>query len=310
MPCENIFVFPGQGAQYAGMSKELTENFANARRVYECGSDILGFDLKKTVTDGELNGADLSETRLAQPAVFAASLASFAAAEEVGVTERPFAAAGHSLGEYAALVACGVLDIENGFKAIKARSEIMHRQKGGGMAAVLGLPAREVGSVCAGISGVQPVNYNSPQQTVIAGTNDGLEEAERQLSAKGAKRFIRLKVSAAFHSDLMKEAAEEFRAYAKTVTFGAPGVVFYSNVTGAKMTDFSDMPSYLARHICSPVRFVEELAAIEADGIYRFIETGPGKTLSGLVKKTLNDAETLNIEDIESLDKTIKAVRK
>ncbi|MDR0222976.1 MAG: ACP S-malonyltransferase [Oscillospiraceae bacterium] len=282
MPVKKMLLFPGQGSQYAGMSEEI----ARSPSVRGCARDILGYDLAETV--GKSGEAELSNTLLAQPAVFAASLA---ALEAFAGAISDYAVAGHSLGEYAALVACGVLDVENGFKAIKARSEIMAKSSNGGMSAVMGLKAGVIESVCAGINGVWPVNYNSPLQTVIAGTAEALPKAEGILREKGAKRIARLNVSAAFHSELMEDASEEFRAFAETLVFNEPKTDFYSNVTGAKMTDFSDMPSYLAAHMRSPVRFADELYAAKENGIDAFVEAGPGKTLTGLVRKTLGEAK-------------------
>jgi len=280
MELKTAFLFPGQGSQFVGM--------AVSPEVAEIGSAILGFDLIKAVT--ESTEAELAETRLAQPATYAASLTASAAEPRP-----PYALAGHSLGEYAALTAAGVMTAETGFKAVKVRSELMSRVKGGGMAAVIGIPPDviEIEEVLADIYGVSAVNYNSPQQTVIAGTDEALKQAEAALLSKGAKRVIRLNVSAAFHTEFMSEAAAEFREFAKTLTFGEPRCKFYSNVTGGLMTDFSDMPGYLALHMRSPVRFTDELRAMQADGINEFKETGPGKVLTGFVKKT---AEGVNVK--------------
>lgn len=272
MERKTAFLFPGQGSQFVGM--------AILAEVTEAASDILGFDLKKAAS--ESTERELADTKLAQPAIYAASLTALAASEGT-----PHVVAGHSLGEYAAMTAAGIITAETGFKAVKARGEIMSRAKVGGMAAVTGLPPDVIEEVCAGIDGVSPANYNSPQQTVIAGTEPALEQAEAALLSKGAKRVIRLNVSAAFHTELMGEAAEEFKQFAKTLTFNKPRCGFYSNVTGGFMTDFSDMPDYLAKHMRSPVRFADELRAMEADGIDTFKEVGPGKVLTGFVKKTI-----------------------
>jgi len=237
-----------------------------------------------------------SDTRFAQPAIFSASIEAFKQAfkqrEQLGTA--PDAAAGHSLGEYAAMAAAGIISEEDGLKAVTVRGEIMARaaeKGGGGMAAAVGLPPETVEAVLAEIADVWPVNYNSPLQTVIAGSLDALAKAEAALSAKGAKRVIRLNVSGAFHTEFMKDAAEEFREFAKTLTFSPPKIAFYSNLTGGLMTDFSDMPGYLAKHMCSPVRFTDELRNMKKDGIENFVEIGPGKILTGLVKKTIGAAE-------------------
>jgi len=288
-------LFSGQGSQYAGMGKELVEKIS-------CCPDLL-----RKMEEGEFES-----TAVVQPAVFAVSVSALKAAREAGIEFQ--AVAGHSLGEYAALVACGVISIEDGFKLLNIRGKVMQKaaenpQSRGGMTAVIGLEAAAVEEVCREVAKtgdyVTPVNYNSPQQIVIAGTEAGLEKAQELLREKGAKRIMRLSVAAAFHSELMKEAAEEFKNLIADFKFKTPELPFYSNVTGAKLEDFSNfstIPEYLARHICSPVRFTEQLFALETDGFNAFLELGPGKVLSGLVKKTLPNAKICYIEDLKSLE--------
>ena len=170
------------------------------------------------------------------------------------------------------------------------------------MLAVLGLEPETIEAVCKQIDGyVVPVNYNSPVQTVIAGEKTALEKAAAAMKEAGAKRTVPLAVSAAFHSRLMQPAAEQFKEEIKDMVFRRPEVAFYSNLTGGVLTDFSDMPGYLAKHIVSPVRFVSELELLWSSGCTRFVELGPGKVLTGLVKKTLKDAQTGNIEDEKTL---------
>jgi [acyl-carrier-protein] S-malonyltransferase len=301
---KKILVFPGQGSQYAGMSKELCENFTKSNEIYECGSDILGYDLKTLMFDGD--EVKLANTEFSQPAIFAASLVALTCAQESGIfTEEFNPSAGHSLGEYAALVACGVFDIENGFKAIKARGRIMAKAgqaNPGGMAAVIGATAEQVGEVCEEAD-VTLANHNSPVQCVIAGEISALDKAEELLKQKDIRRlkFVRLKVSAAFHTPLMSEAAEEFLDEARSLTFNKPKADFYSNVYAAQVDEIT--PQYLSKHIVSSVRFVPQLEKILRDGYNTFIEVGPGKVLSGLISKTLNNVNTFNIEDMQSLEK-------
>jgi len=295
MNCKKMLLFPGQGSQYVGIHEVISNN------INECASDILGYDLKKKLTSA--TEEELANTLLAQPAIFAASLSALES-----LADKDYAAAGHSLGEYAALVACGVLDTENGFKAIKARSEIMSRVRGGGMAAVLGSDADVIEAACLETGGVYAVNYNSPQQTVIAGTLEALSKAEELLKAKGAKRVVRLNVSAAFHSEFMQQASEEFGEFAKGLTYGEFKRDFYSNVTGEKLIPESGllMSEYLAKHMRSPVRFTDELYAAQKAGIDTFIEVGPGKTLTGLITKIAPDVRVYNVSDSESLAKTVE----
>ena len=277
------------------MGKELYDAFAECKSVAELGSEILGFDIAKMMFEAE--EGELSRTTVSQPAILTMSLMALEAAKLKGISAN--AVAGHSLGEYAAMAACGMLTYENAFKAIKYRSEAMDK--------VLGLKADDVAAVCKEIEDggdyVTPVNYNSPVQTVIAGTTDGIAKAKEALAAKGAKRIVPLAVSAAFHSKLMNGAAEVFLQKEKDIPFNAPEKDFYCNVYGEKLTDFSDMPSYLAKHICSPVKFTSELAALSAAGYDTYIELGPGKVLTGLVKKTLDDVTAINIENLETLEK-------
>lgn len=299
---KTAFLFSGQGSQYPGMGKELCDAYPQLAAIFDTASAVLGFDLAdKCFNAAE---AELSETRISQPAIMAVSLIAFEAAKIKGLS--PDAVAGHSLGEYAAMAASGMLSLEDGFKVIKARAAAMQSaavQNPGAMCAVLGKTPEEIEEICAKAAGyVVPVNYNSPAQTVIAGTLEGMDEACALFAEAGAKT-IRLNVSAAFHSKLMQSAADEFYAQIQDVSFKAPSVRFFSNVFGDELTDFSDMPSLLARHIVSPVRFTSELEKLAALGCTNFIECGPNKVLTGLVKKTLKGANAVNIENLATLEK-------
>lgn len=208
------------------------------------------------------------------------------------------------------MVASGMLSLEDGFKVIKARAAAMDkagRETEGAMYAILKMTPEDIEKVCEETEGyVVPVNYNSPVQTVIAGEKEAAEAAAKAFAEKGA-RAVRLNVSAAFHSKLMEGASKEFYEAIKDVKFNTPSVPFYSNVTGEELKDFSDMPSLLAKHMISPVRFTSELAAMSAAGISKFIELGPNKVLTGLVKKTLKGSVAVNAEDIKSLDAAANA---
>lgn len=296
-----ISLFVGQGAQSQGMGKDIAEAFPNAAKLYDTASDILGRDMRTVCFDMPDN--ELSKTINAQPAIMLTSLVCISAAIEKGY--KFGGVSGHSLGEYAALVVSGMVSPEDGFRLIKARSEAMEAaasEHKGAMAAVMKIAPEKVEEICSqAVNYAVPVNYNSPQQTVIAGTPEGIDEVTEKFAEIKA-RVIPLNVAGAFHSKLMQSAADKFYEAAKNVAFKSPDVKFYSNVTGGELTDFSDMPSLLAKHIVSPVRFTSELAAMQADGADTFVEFGPGKTLTGLVKKTLTGVTALNIENLVNLE--------
>ncbi len=305
---KTVFLFSGQGSQYPAMGSELAEKFNATKEILECGSDIMGFDLMKRIC--EATPEELAQTRLSQPAIFTASLIALTAARESGIDN--VAVAGHSLGEYAAMYASGMLTLEDAYKAIKLRSEAMAKAAeatGGAMAAILRSDNETIEKVLSEVNGfAAPANYNSPEQTVIAGEVAAIDEAIEKLSAMKA-RCVKLAVSAAFHTKLMAGAAEEFKAAVKDFDFKVPNCDFYANLYGKKLEDFSDMPSYLAAHICSPVKFVDEMNAMNEAGIDAYVELGPNKVLTGLVKKTFKGCNAVNIENCDTLAKALEALK-
>jgi [acyl-carrier-protein] S-malonyltransferase len=285
-------LFSGQGAQYPGMGKALYETSPAARAVYECAGDILGFDVATVSFTG--SAEELSRTLISQPAIFTLSMAAWAAAREslppvVGV-------AGHSLGEFAALCCAGAYSLEDGLRLIKARAAAMEEAAGenpGAMVAILGSDEDTVAAACAAVDGfVVPVNFNLPNQTVISGDGEAVKAAAAILASGGA-RTVRLAVSSAFHTARMQKAAERFQAEIADIPFHAPTINFYSNLTGGKLIP-EDFPAYFARHMVSPVRFVEQVAALVADGVDTCVEFGPGRTVSTLAKK---NARSLTVVD-------------
>ncbi len=296
-------LFSGQGSQYQGMGKSLVEADSSLEKIYEAGSDILGWDLKRMCL--EAPAEELGETVHSQPAIMATSIIALEAAKKKGFEFE--AVAGHSLGEYAAMYASDVLSLEDAFKIIKLRAEAMDKaakSSDGSMAAILKIAPEKVEEVCAEIEGyVVPVNYNSPVQTVIAGEKEAVAKACEKFAELKA-RAVPLAVASAFHSKIMQPAADEFASKVNElgITFNKPSVKFYSNVLGTELTDFSDMPSLLTKHIISPVKFTSELAEMEKAGFTKFVEFGPGKVLTGLVKKTLKGVEAFNVESVETLE--------
>ncbi|MDO4945413.1 MAG: ACP S-malonyltransferase [Ruminococcus sp.] len=305
---KNIFLFSGQGSQYVGMAKELCDKYPAAKAVFDKANESLGYDIAEIAFNGP--DEELNKTVNSQPAIMACSLAAFEAAKAEGITFD--GVVGHSLGEYAAMVASGVVTLEDGFKLIKARAAAMQKaaeNSSGAMYAIIGLDASEVEKVCEETEGyVVPVNYNSSVQTVIAGDSAACEAAAAKF-AEMKKKAIKLNVASAFHSKLMQSAADEFIETAKTVEFKPAEVDFYSNVLGVKLEDFSNMPEMLAKHIVSPVKFTSELAEMEKAGYENFIELGPNKVLTGLVKKTLKGKNAVNIENIATMEKAIDTIR-
>ena len=304
---KNIFLFSGQGSQYVGMAKELYDKYPQAKAVFDTAKATLGYDIGDICFNGP--DTELNKTINSQPAIMACSLAAFEAAKAEGITFD--GVAGHSLGEYAAMVAAGVVSVEDGFRLIKARAAAMQKaaeENSGAMYAIIGLSAEEAEKICEETEGyVVPVNYNSAVQTVIAGDTEACERAAAKF-AEMKKKAIKLNVASAFHSKLMQSAADEFISAAKEISFNEPTVEFYSNVLGTKLNDFSDMPGLLARHIVSPVKFTSELAEMDKAGYENYIELGPNKVLTGLVKKTLKGASAVNIENLASLEKALEAI--
>lgn len=301
---KTVFLFSGQGSQYCGMGASFADNIPECREIFDLAGGILGFDLLDKCRNA--TAEELSQTVISQPAIMAVSLCAARALEKRGIKAQ--AAAGHSLGEYAAMVYSGIVTIEDGFRLIKARSEAMQRaaeKASGAMYAIIGKTPAEIEEVCEKTEGyVVPVNYNSAVQTVIAGETAAVSAAAASLTEMGA-RAVKLGVLSAFHSKLMQPAADEFLPFAKQIGYKEPRTLMMSNISGGQLDSVENLGERLAMHIVSPVRFTDELAALDSMGFDRYIECGPGKVLTGLVKKTLKGANAVNVQDMESLEKAV-----
>jgi len=286
------YVFPGQGAQFTGMGKDLYDQSPLAHELFEKANEILGF----RITDIMFNGSaeDLRQTRVTQPAIF---LHSVLLAKTLGSDFKPEMVAGHSLGEFSALVAAGALSFEDGLKLVYQRALAMQKAceaRPSTMAAVLGLPDETIEEICAGISNevVVPANYNCPGQVVISGSNEGIDLACEKLTAAGAKRALKLSVGGAFHSPLMEPARLELAAAIEQTPFTAPICPIYQNVNAKPQTDPNIIKANLVDQLTSPVRWTQSVLAMVADGGDSFTELGPGSVLQGLIKKISKDVST------------------
>jgi len=287
----NAYIFPGQGAQFSGMGLDLYENSHLAQELFEKANDILGFSITDIMFEG--SAEDLKQTKVTQPAIF---LHSVILAKTLGDSFKPDMVAGHSLGEFSALVAAGALTFEDGLKLVSQRAQAMQKAcelQPSTMAAVLGLDDDVVEKVCAMTEGiVVAANYNCPGQLVISGEVEAVNKACETLKEEGARRALVLPVGGAFHSPMMEPAREELAAAIENTTFSKPNCPIYQNVTASAITDENEIKANLISQLTAPVRWTQSVQQMIADGASHFTEVGPGKVLQGLVKKINRASET------------------
>lgn len=294
----NAVLFPGQGAQFVGMGKDLYEQYPNAKALFESANQILGFSITEIMFSG--TDEELKQTKVTQPAVFLHSVILSMILDKVVLFDMT---AGHSLGEFSALVASGALSFEDGLHLVSQRAKAMQLAcdvKKGAMAAVLGLEDQVVEKVCAEIEGVVPANYNCPGQLVISGAYDAVEKACSVMRELGARRALILPVGGAFHSPLMEPAREQLASAIEATGFRTPNCAVYQNVTASAIRNPNELKKNIIVQLTGPVKWTQSMYQMQKDGATQFTEVGPGKVLQGLVKKINRKLLTVNGADLLS----------
>ena len=307
-----VFMFSGQGAQYAGMGKELYQKYSVAKKVFDCADDVLGYSIKEICFRDE---AKLGETEFAQPAILTMSIAALEVLKEQGV--RAEMAAGLSLGEYSAYVASGAMDFEEAVALVQKRGKFMAEavpSGEGAMYAIIGLDTELVEEACKeavqeGLGLAVPANYNAPGQIVIAGAAKAVEKAAALAKEKGAKMAVRLKVSGPFHTKMLQPAADRLWPELEKMHISPMKIPVFTNVDAKEVASEKDIIPILTKQICCPVRFSDIIQNMHEKGADTFIELGPGKALCGFVKRTLKGVTILNVEDESSLAKTMSKLQ-
>ena len=309
------YIFPGQGTQAVGMGKDIYEKYEEARNVYKLIDNALNENIEKLTY--EKSQDELNKTENTQISIYAMSMAILKILESKGI--KPVAAAGLSLGEYSALTAAGVISLEDGAKIVRTRGKLMQNLAPEGnwaMAAIIGLEDKQVEEACSKVTDgfVKAVNYNCPGQVVVSGEKDAVVKAMENAKELGAKRVIELKTSGPFHTEKLQEASAELKKELEKVNFQSFEIPVIKNYNGEKYTAEDNMVEILANHVINPVKFGKSIETMLEMGVDTFIEIGPGKTLSGFVKKVCKKLEkevnVFNIENVETLESTLETIEK
>lgn len=295
-------IFPGQGAQYVGMAKDFYDSFEDSKAVIDTADSVLDIDLKKICFE---ENEDINKTEYTQPAMVAAELAIYEHVKNAGLKADVFA--GLSLGEYSALTACGAMKLPDAIRTVRQRGILMQNEVPlgqGAMAAVIATDADVIAKVCEETPGnVQIANYNCPGQIVISGETEALDKACEALQAAGAKRVIKLNVSGPFHSKMLEPAGEKLYAYLRDIEIADDFLPYVCNADACYVTDASEVKTLLMRQVYSSVRWQQSIEAMIADGVDTFVEVGPGKTLSGFMRKINKEMKCINIATVDDLKK-------
>lgn len=301
------FIFPGQGAQVVGMGKDFYEKYEESREIFDKASELLGFDMKELCFENE---KDINITEYTQPALLTVSVAILRVLEQKGI--RPDVCAGLSLGEYCAMVASEVMSFEDAVKTVRQRGILMQEAVPlgvGAMCAVLGLDGETVNKVCQGVDDVYVANYNCPGQIVITGEKEAVERASEALKEAGARRIVPLKVSGPFHSAMLEQAGEALGEVLDAIEVKKPEIPYVTNVTAQYVTKAEEVKPLLVKQVSSSVKWQQCVEAMIEDGVDTFVEIGPGKTLSGFMRKINRNVTVMNIQNKEEFETVVNCLK-